>query len=142
MLVFVMILSQFSFAFANETKDYEKSWAKNDIMEWLDKGYITTYGDGSFKPKQNITRAEFVQVINKAFDIPQTEEIFEFTDVTTGHLFYEDIQRGKAFGYIGGYPDGSFKPEGYITREEASKIISVMLGVYKYNTHYTPEITD
>ncbi|HHX61146.1 MAG TPA: S-layer homology domain-containing protein [Epulopiscium sp.] len=141
-LVFVMMLSQFSFVFANETKDYEKSWAENDIMEWLDEGYITTYKDGKFRPKQNITRAEFIQVINKAFDIPKTEEIVEFTDVTEDHLFFEDIQKGKAFGYIGGYPDGSFKPDGYITREEASKTISVMLGVYKYYTDDIPEIKD
>ncbi|HHX62111.1 MAG TPA: VWA domain-containing protein, partial [Epulopiscium sp.] len=132
-LVFVMILSQFSFVFANETKDYEKSWAKNDIIEWLDKGYITTYEEGNFKPKQNITRAEFVQVINKAFNIPQSDIKLGFNDIKEEDLFYKDVASAKSAGYIGGYPDGTFKPNGVITRQEAAKIIAHILNI---DNHY------
>ena len=103
-LVFVMMLSQFSFVFANETKDYEKSWAKNEIQEWLDGGYITTYKDGSFKPNQKITRAEFIQVINKAFDISQSDIKPEFSDIKEEDWFYKDVASAKSAGYIGGYP--------------------------------------
>lgn len=111
-LAIIMLLSQVNAVFAIEAEDYAGSWAKNDIKEWLDKGYITKYEDGNFKPKQNITRGEFIKSINKAFNIPDTDKVYSFIDIDETNEYYKDIQKGKAYGYIDGYPDGSFKPCG------------------------------
>ena len=136
-LTIIIVISQVTVTNAIQEKDFKSSWAKNSIQIWLDEGYLELYEDGTFRPKQMITRGEFVQVINKAFYIPKTNEVFHFSDVSTENSFFNDIQKAKDYGYISGYPDGTFRPNSYITREEAATIIGIMLGVEK---HYNNEL--
>lgn len=63
------LLSLASAATGNSVKDYESHWAQKQIESWLDKGWLKGFADGSVKPDQGITRAEFVTLINRSFDI-------------------------------------------------------------------------
>ena len=73
--------------------------------------------DGTFKPDNSITRAEFVTLVNKAFNMTAKAEI-DFTDVPAGAWYYGEVAKAKAAGYIGGYPDNTMRPDNPISRQE------------------------
>lgn len=110
-------------ALAAQASDISNHWAKTQIGNMMDKGYITGYQDGTFKPDQKITRAEFMAIINRAFNFTQKSE-GSFTDVKPGAWYADVVSQAKAAGYISGYPDGSIRPDDTITRQEAAVIIA------------------
>ncbi|NMB27854.1 MAG: hypothetical protein GX987_07385 [Tissierellia bacterium] len=127
LLVAVMILSLGTFAFGEET-DILGHWAKEEIQYLMGKEVVSGYSDGNFKPDQSITRAEFFKVINNVFGYSKKAET-KFIDVKDEDWFYDEVSKAVAAGYAGGYGDGTMKPNNPITRQEASKIISVAFGL-------------
>ncbi len=125
-LVFAVILSGFSFVFADDFSDIENHWAKNEIEIWIEKGLIKGYSDGTFRPDSNITRAEFVTLINRAFGYTEKSAV-NFSDISSEDWFYNEIAKAKTAGYISGYPDGTIKPDNSISRQEVASIIIRML---------------
>lgn len=103
--------------------DLTGHWAGNTIQEWINKGLAKGYVDGSFKPDNNITRAEYMSLVNNAFGLTAKTEI-QFKDVKNNDWYYEVIQKAVGAGYIGGYPDGTMKPDSPITRQEAAVVIA------------------
>ena len=53
----------------------------------------------------------------------------KYSDVPQSHWAYEAISRASSKNWFGGYPDGSFRPDGSITRAEALKVFVVFLGL-------------
>lgn len=109
-------------AFAAQQSDISNHWAKDQVLSWVDKGLISGYANGSFKPDNNITRAEFMALVNRAFGYQNTVEI-NYSDVPAGLWFTDTIAQAKAGGYIGGYQDRTMKPHNPISRQEAAAII-------------------
>ncbi|MGB5824638.1 MAG: S-layer homology domain-containing protein, partial [Proteocatella sp.] len=112
-------------AYAAEATDISNHWAQDTIESWMEQGLAKGYPDGSFKPDNNITRAEFVAMVNRAFRYTLTVPI-SYSDVKVGDWYYNSIEIAVAAGYIGGYPDGTMKPENPITREEAAALLVKM----------------
>src|SRR5699024_11185593 len=81
--------------------------------------------DGSFRPDNDITRAEFIKIINSVFGYPELGQV-DFTDVNEGDWFYDDLAKAVEAGYIEGYSDETMRPNNPITRAEASKIIGMV----------------
>jgi len=119
---FMAVLMPMSALAADTFTDTGSHWAKDKIESWAEKGYVSGYQDGSFKPDQNITRAEFMVIVNKAFGFTETEPI-NFSDVKAGAWYHDTIAAAKAAGYISGDPAGTMRPDDPITREEAASII-------------------
>ena len=120
----------------NKFKDIEGHWAENQIKNFIQKGYIQGYSDGTFRPNRNTTRAEFISIINRAFGFIEkgTEE---FNDVNPGDWFYDEVLKAVKKGYIQGYGDGTFRPNDSISREEACKIVGIILKANGYgNTKF------
>ncbi len=109
-------------ASAVTVSDISDHWAKETIQDWVDQEYINGYEDSTFKPDNNITRAEFMTLANKAFGYTATTAI-TYTDVAADAWYADEVAKAKAAGYIEGYPDGTMKPEGAISREEVASII-------------------
>lgn len=107
-------------------RDYVGHWAEAVIQKWLDMEYITGYPDGTFRPEEFITRAEFVKIVNNAFGFKETAEI-TFTDVKEEKWYYEEIQKAYKEGDIVGVSETEFAPENYITREQAAIIMTRLL---------------
>ena len=107
-------------------KDFHGHWAEAVIQKWLDMGYITGYPDGTFKPEEFITRAEFVKLINDLFGFTETAKIF-FDDVNKDSWYYEEVQKAYKTGDIIGVSETQFSPDDNITREQAAVIISRLL---------------
>ncbi|MGI6732548.1 MAG: S-layer homology domain-containing protein [Anaerovoracaceae bacterium] len=110
-------------AFGLEASDISGHWAEEKIQSWIDQELIKGYEDGTFKPENNITRAEFMTLVNGAFDYTETEEI-SFSDVAEDAWYAEAVKKAKAAGYITGYPDNTMRPDSPISREEAATIIT------------------
>lgn len=91
-------------------------------------GVIAGYTDGSFGPDRTITRAEFVAMAVN-FDMKSDNETSKFSDVTNKNNWaYKAITTAYAKGWIGGYKDGTFRPDAKITRAEAIAVINNMTG--------------
>ncbi|WP_347490125.1 S-layer homology domain-containing protein [Desulfoscipio sp. XC116] len=112
-----------------EFSDVSGHWAREQINKWADQGLAAGYGDGTFKPGSQISRAEFVAMVNRAFAIDKTGATNGFTDVKSDKWYYGDIAAAKAAGCIGGYKDGTFKPDQTITRQEVAGILVRLLQI-------------
>ena len=91
-------------------------------------GLINGYPDGTFKPDNTITRAEFAAIVARAFKLEDKPVTTEFTDVPSTHWATGNIGAAYAAGIINGYGDGTFGPEDPIKEEQAVKMVVAALG--------------
>ena len=103
--------------------DISGHWAESTITKWENGGYISGYPDGTFRPDNAISRAEFVTLANKAFGYT-TPTVISFSDVNPSYWGYSEIQKGVAAGYIKGDAAGTFRPGAAVTRQEAAVMIT------------------
>src|SRR5690606_27197345 len=120
---FIIILFNSTFSFAM-VSDIESHWAKKEIAYLIERGDVQGYNDGTFKPNKNITRAEFFKMTNNVYGFKEVSEV-SFKDVKKDDWYYKEVGKAIAAGYIGGYEDGTIRPNKPITREEAAKIIVI-----------------
>ena len=101
--------------------DTPSDWYNKAINAVVQRDIMKGYPDGTFKPNDAITRAEFTQMIatidNKAYGVAP------FADVV-GHWAERPIGSEYQAGRIAGYPDGMFRPDNHITRAEAAVILN------------------
>ena len=124
-LVLLMTCSSVLFAQGN---DYTGHWAEDSIRNWVDKGYIKGYADGTFKPENNITRAEFMAVVNRSFGFKE-EAAVSYKDVQESHWAYNEFKVASAAGYIAGFEDGTLRPNEEITRQEMAAVVARLLNL-------------
>lgn len=97
-------------------------WAIVQIEDLVSRGIISGFTDGSFKPGDPLTRAQFAKMLCLALGIP-TSGSNNFTD-TKGHWAESYISTLVSNGIINGYADGTFRPDKTITRAEICTIIA------------------
>lgn len=117
----VTILMSFS-SFADDTAH----WSDKVVDKWSNLGYIELDQSGEFNPDKGITRKEFVRMVNKTFGYKEISAL-GFKDVEKNNPYYLDILISREAGYISGYEDNTFRPDGSLTRAEVSTIISRIL---------------
>ena len=100
-------------------------WSNAPIATLANGKIIGGYPDGKFKPQGSITRAEFAAIVSR-FDNLSYSGTDKFSDIK-GHWAAGAINAASERGWIGGYPDGTFKPDAYITRAEAMALINKVL---------------
>lgn len=101
--------------------DIEGHWAQDILENWIEAGLISGYEDGTFRPDEDVTRAEFVALVNRSFGFTERQEN-HFTDVPLDAWFSGHVDRAVAADYISGYEDGTFRPQRSISRQEAAYI--------------------
>lgn len=129
-LVLQLVLgSVMVFASGSTSNDYENHWAKLTIKKWVSNGWMTGYKDGSFRPNGNITRSEFVALINRSFEVAKSSEIIEFKDLNTKHWAYQNLQDAVKAGYISGTGNQMISPDKLTTRQEAAVMVAKIAGI-------------
>jgi hypothetical protein len=104
-------------------------WAYDVITQMSTAGYVYGYPDGTFKPDNTITRAEFVTIINRVLDLqPYSPAAPSFTDVASDAWYSSSVESAVYAGIIQGYGAGIFDPGRTITREELATILVNALG--------------
>ncbi|WP_338790543.1 S-layer homology domain-containing protein [Bernardetia sp. MNP-M8] len=112
--------------------DVVGNWAENEIRYMINNAFMAGYSDGTFKPDNFLTRAEFatmiVKVINPPISSNPTIANRSFTDIS-GHWAEQNILKAARAGYLSGYPDGTFLPNDKITKMQVNLSISNGLGL-------------
>ncbi len=98
-----------------QASDVSGNWAEPFIKVLVEKDIIKGYPDGTFRPDQPITRAEFAALLNKAFDLKPIREGRKFKDVPKNYWAADVIQKAYRSGFLAGYP-GSFGPKQNLLR--------------------------
>ena len=102
--------------------DANNKWYSKGVNYAVGQGLINGYEDGTFRPDEKITRAEFTQMIANDIKTNGTKSV-SFNDVNN-HWAKPAIQKVAGNGIINGYEDNSFKPDNNITRAEAVKMLN------------------
>ncbi|MBR3933640.1 MAG: S-layer homology domain-containing protein [Clostridia bacterium] len=108
--------------------DINNHWAKAQIELLASMGVISGYPDGSFKPLNNVTRAEFTKMITVFAGIENIDASVNFADVKESDWCYEYILKAFSGGLVNGISETEFKPESQISRQDVCVIISRYLG--------------
>ncbi|MDD2491741.1 MAG: S-layer homology domain-containing protein, partial [Bacteroidales bacterium] len=127
-LIICMILVFPSAVFASSSPDYTGHWAEKDIANWVGKGYVKGFPDGTFRPDSDITRAEFMAIVNRGFELKEMEQA-DFKDIKASDWFYNDIAIAVKAGYIKGFVDNTMRPLDNISRQEAAIILARLLNI-------------
>lgn len=108
-----------------DLKDISKHWAENQILKAMKLKLINGYPDNTFKPNNPISRAEFVSIVVRAFDLKGDKATLSFKDSNEiGDWAKEAIAKAVQAGIINGYDDGTFRPNENIRRSEIAVIIA------------------
>lgn len=109
-------------------------WAKASILQLSSLGYINGYSDGTFKPNNNITRAEFVKIVTNILGVDDVQSYREVTlkDIDNSWA-KKEIEICYKLGLVNGY-NNEFKPNNYITRAETVTIVNKLIN-REINTH-------
>ena len=101
----------------------------------IHKAYIFGYEDSTFRPEGNMTRAEAAAMLARlqGLDLSNSARP-NFVDVRSG-WYNAVINAVVNAGYMKGYPDGTFRPDGKITRAEFTQMIKA---IDKANTGMAP----
>ncbi len=104
------------------------SWYYNAVA-YLDENEFFNQIDGTtYKPEEPITRAEFVDLANKASSLVGNNKV-SFTDVPADHFYYEAIMAAAQSGLVNGYEDETFRPDNTITRAEVVTVVNRLLNL-------------
>lgn len=100
-------------------------WYNKAIATLSRMGILSGYEDGSFRPNATVTRAEFAAMAAR-FDTEAKPVDTPFTDLT-GCWAADEIAKAYGKGWVNGYGDNTFRPNGPITRAEAVTLINRVL---------------
>ena len=129
-LAFIMLFTSSTELLAMSFKDTNDSWAKDYISWCADNGIISGYTDGSFKPNNKITRAEFATMLAKSIKKEASSIVdINYEDVKPKDWFYDPVRKLVSFGILSN--EGKFYPNKLITRELAIKWLASTID---YNT--------
>ena len=108
--------------------DVSSHWAETFIERLVDRGSISGFPDGTFRPQNSLTRAEYAALIANSFDLPRKVGAGTWLkDVPSNFWAVSAIQKAAAMGFISGFPDGTFRPQNNLTRIQA--IVSLVSGL-------------
>jgi hypothetical protein len=109
-------------SFAQSTSSFSdvsgNYWAANFIQELSQRGIVAGFPDGSFRPDQEVTRAQFAAMLNKAFQKAPTRSGIRFADVPSSYWATNAIQNAYTTGFMSGYPGNTFQPNQAIPRQQ------------------------
>lgn len=100
-------------------------WYSEAVASLAQLGVLHGYEDGTFRPSAPITRAELVAALT-AF-VPETGTKPAFSDVPESSWAYPSIVTAFSYGWIGGYPNGTFQPKKTISRAETVVVVNKAL---------------
>lgn len=107
--------------------DVTGHWAQSFIQALAARDIIRGFPDGTFRPDQPVTRAQFAAMVRKAFPRNPIRSAVEFVDVPRFYWGYTAIQEAYSIGFLEGYPNRIFQPDQNIPR--AQVLVSLATGL-------------
>ncbi|MEP0919579.1 S-layer homology domain-containing protein [Leptolyngbya sp. DQ-M1] len=91
-------------------------WASSFISELAKLTIVEGFPDGSFRPEEVMTKAQFAAVIRKAFEQAKMRNAIAFQDVSEGYWAYSAISKAYEMGFLGVNAENQFNPNSRLTR--------------------------
>jgi hypothetical protein len=120
--------AQAQVSFSDVSSDY---WAKSFIQDLANRGILSGFPDGTFRPNDPVTRAQFAAMVRQAFRRSPVRDAVSFMDVPSDYWAAAAIREAYTTGFLAGYPEGVFRPDENIPRAQVLVSLSSGLG-------YTP----
>jgi hypothetical protein len=102
-------------------------WGYSYIETAVAHGAISGYPDGTFRPNNDVTRAQVAKIIYLARQWSTVEGSMQFNDVQQSDWFYGYAQAAGVSEIMGGYSDSTFRPNLPATRAQVAKILTLSL---------------
>lgn len=114
---YVILESKLSF------EDVKDHWSRKYVESMAAKNVVNGYEDGTFRPDNEITRAEFAKMIVSALELDLSNYNGGFSDIKATDWYADYVATIVRLGLARGYGDGTFKPNNKITRAEMAVIL-------------------
>lgn len=115
----MLATSMSAFAYTDISADH---WAKSYVDNLSGKKYVSGYEDGTYKPDNYVTRAEFAKILTNIFGVIDKNGV-SISDVSDSAWYADTMKIAVKAGFVTGYSDGTVKPEANITRQEAAVMV-------------------
>jgi S-layer homology domain len=111
-------------------------WTDITDQQWIDVYHVSAadaftvaegYPDGTFRPDQAVTRGQLAKMGVGGVIPLYDPAIPTFSDVSPDSIFYQYIEGAVAAGVISGYPDGTYRPQNNIARQQTNSILGSWL---------------
>ena len=126
-------------------KDFDENhWAYNAVYYLKKNGVTNGYDDGTFRPDNSITRAEFLKLSMKAMSFYENTDKAYFSDISPDDYFYGAANAAAKYGIVLGDENGRFNPNEKITREDAAMILyrAAAFSGFVFSQNQTPAFND
>ncbi len=97
-------------------------WFAGPVEDLTAAGIVQGYPDGTFRPYDTVTRAQFAAMMDRALQPPAAQDS-PFVDVGPGDWFYQAVARLYGVGLVRGMTQASFAPDAGIAREQAASMV-------------------
>ncbi|MBE7041947.1 MAG: hypothetical protein E7399_00430 [Ruminococcaceae bacterium] len=104
-------------------------WAAEKIVALAADGVVSGIAEGVFSPNGEVTRAQFVAMLTRAFGLLDEEATCDFSDVSEEQWYYTAVASAKKCGITAGYDDNTFRPDALITRQEMAAMAYRTAGI-------------
>lgn len=130
-LLVLMLLGSLCGMSAAYFPDTVTHWARTEILAMADAGVIRGYTDGTFRPDNSITRAEFVTLIVRRYNPAGSGSYSWPMDVAMTSWYYDSFRQAYTAGLIPAemLSDSRFHADRAITREQAAAILNLALNL-------------
>lgn len=107
--------------------DIKGHWAETFIQNLFDKGLISGFSDGTFKPDAKMNRAQYAALLIKAFNPAPKRNGLPFNDVADNFWAKDVIQQAYRSQFISGFPNNIFRPNDNVQRVQV--LVSLVSGL-------------
>ncbi len=127
---------------SSQFRDVQGHWAQAYIEALASRGIISGFRDGTYRPNDPVTRAQFASIISKAFTPAPQRARVNFSDVQTNFWGFQVIETSVQGGFLSGYPDGLFLPDQQIPRVQVLVSLASGLGFQPGSTNLNAVFQD
>ncbi|MDD3298519.1 MAG: S-layer homology domain-containing protein, partial [Firmicutes bacterium] len=124
-----------------EMSDISGHWAAAEISKWVSMGFAKGSPEGTFRPDDATTRAEFVTFVNRIFGFTEKSKD-DFKDVEDTAWYADEIAKAVKAGLLKGDGTGNIDPDAPITRQEAAVILARALRLEAKNKTAADRFSD
>lgn len=107
--------------------DINGHWAADFINALAQLGLLSGFSDGTFKPDQQINRAQYAALLVKALNPTPKRDAIQFSDVLSDFWAKDVIGQAYRSQFISGFPDNTFRPNANLQRVQV--ILSLVSGL-------------
>lgn len=129
--IVIQVPAQAQTSFSDVSSGY---WAEGFIQELNRRNVISGFPDGTFRPNDPVTRAQFAAMVRKAFSRSPVRQATSFADVSANYWAAAAIQDAYGTGFLSGYPGNVFRPEENIPRAQVLVSLANGLGYTASNS--------